>query len=142
MKELLIMRHAKSAWDIPYNTDFERPLNKRGREAAPKVGRFLANQGLTPDHVVSSPAERARQTVTLVCEQLQVPEDQIDWDSRVYHAGVRMLIQVLKDVPKSAQRVLLVGHNPGFERLLQHLCDEPVPMPDDWKLMPTARFGK
>ena len=69
-RELLILRHAKSAWDTSAATDFERPLAKRGRRDAPRVGRFLLDQGLIPDYVVSSPAERAKQTVIGVCEQL------------------------------------------------------------------------
>ncbi len=60
MKELLIMRHAKSAWDVSYSTDFERPLNKRGRKAAPRMGEFMADRGLLPDLIVSSPAARAK----------------------------------------------------------------------------------
>ena len=65
-RELLILRHAKSAWDTNAPSDFERPLAKRGRRAAPRVGRWLEEQGLIPDHVVSSPAERAKQTVIAV----------------------------------------------------------------------------
>ena len=71
-RELLVLRHAKSAWDTNAPSDFERPLAKRGRRAAPRVGRWLEEQGLIPDHVVSSPAERAKQTVIAVCQALGI----------------------------------------------------------------------
>jgi phosphohistidine phosphatase len=141
-RELLLLRHAKSAWDTNARSDFERPLAKRGLQAAPKVGRFLASKGLTPDYVVSSPAERARQTVILACEEMGVAERAIHWDPRIYLAGTRMLIDVLRDAPPQAGRVLMTGHNPGFEQLLRTLCAEPLAVPGDGKLMPTAAVAR
>lgn len=132
------MRHAKSAWDTGAATDFDRPLAKRGRKNAPRVGRFLQAKGLIPDYVVSSPAERARQTVILACEQMGIDQTQINWDSRIYHASAGALLDVLNECPRDAERVLIAGHNPGMEILLQNLCNHEIPMPDDYKLMPTA----
>ena len=137
-RELLIVRHAKSAWDTGARTDFERPLSKRGLRDAPRVGKHLAQQGLIPNYVVSSPAERARQTAILVCEPMGISEDQIHWDPRIYHAATGTLMSVLSETPSSASRVMITGHNPGFENLVQVLSRDPVPMPDDYKLMPTA----
>ena len=138
MNELLILRHAKSDWNSGARSDFERPLSKRGRRAAPRVGRFLAARGLVPDYVVSSPAERARQTVLAVCEPLGIPESLVHWDDRIYHASTGALMDVLSESPETAGRVLIAGHNPGLESLLRTLCAHAVPMPDDFKLMPTA----
>ena len=84
--ELLILRHAKSAWDTDAASDFDRPLSKRGRKAAPRVGRYLMQQGLIPDFVISSPATRAEQTVIAVCGQMNIGPDDIIWDERVYGA--------------------------------------------------------
>jgi phosphohistidine phosphatase len=137
-RELLILRHAKSAWDTNAASDFERPLAKRGRRDAPRVGRFLLDQGLIPDYVVSSPAERAKQTVIGVCEQLGIGPRQINWDSRIYGGYAGSLLNVLNDSPGDSKRVLIAGHNPGLEILLQNLCNHEIPMPDDYKLMPTA----
>ena len=137
-RELLILRHAKSAWNTNAPTDFERPLNKRGMRDAPKVGAHLAEQGLVPDYVVSSPAMRARQTVVLACEAMGIAEEDIHWDSRIYHAATGTLMDVLNQSPDDAERVLIAGHNPGLEVLVQTLSREHVPMPDDYKLMPTA----
>ena len=137
-KELLILRHAKSAWDTDAPSDFERPLSKRGRRDAPRVGRFLTGEKLKPDYVVSSPAVRARQTVVAVCADLGIGEDEIHWDERIYHASTGALMDVLSETPETAHRVLIAGHNPGLEMLVRTLSRESVPTPDDWKLMPTA----
>jgi phosphohistidine phosphatase len=137
-RELLILRHAKSAWDTDAATDFERPLAKRGRKASPRVGRFLSKQGLVPDFVVASPAMRARQTVIAVCGQMDISPDQISWDDRIYGGWTASLVSVLTDCPNDAKRVLIAGHNPGLENLLQALCHHRVPIPPDGKLLPTA----
>ena len=139
-KQLLIMRHAKSDWNTSAETDFERPLNKRGREASPKMARWLRQQKLVPDYVVSSPAKRAKQTVKSVCRELDLTEKNIHWDKRIYEAGVPALCQVLGDVPTTAQRLLLVGHNPGLEDLIIHLAGE-IPATEDNNLMPTATIA-
>jgi len=141
-RELLILRHAKSAGDTGAPTDFERPLASRGRKAAPRVGRWLSEHGLQPDYVVSSPAQRARQTVTAVCAELGIDASRIHWDDRIYGGWPRELIQVLRDSPAQAQRVLIAGHNPGLEGLVETLCSEAVPLPSDGKLMPTAALAR
>ena len=141
-RELLVLRHAKSAWDTGAARDFDRPLSKRGRRDAPRVGRFLARSGLTPDYVVASPALRARQTVIAVCAELSIDEADVHWDERIYHAATGTLMDVLAESPADAQRVLIAGHNPGLESLVQTLCRHRVPMPDDWKLMPTAALAR
>ncbi len=123
-RELLVLRHAKSAWDTGARTDFERPLSGRGRRDAPRMGRFLAERGLVPDHVVSSPAERARQTVLAVCAELGLGEDAVRWDERIYHASTGALMDVLAESPAGAHRVLIAGHNPGLEMLVQTLRKE------------------
>jgi phosphohistidine phosphatase len=141
-RELLILRHAKSAWDTNAPSDFERPLAKRGRKDAPRVGRWLKEQGLRPDYVVSSPAERAKQTVISVCRALGIEADYIHWDRRIYGGWTGTLTEVLRDSPAQAQRVLIAGHNPGLENLLETLCDGQVPRPPDGKLMPTAAVAR
>lgn len=141
-RELLILRHAKSSWDSGASTDFDRPLAKRGRKDAPRVGRFLMSEGLVPDYVVSSPAERAKQTVIAVCAEMGIDREQVNFDSRIYHAGTGSLLSVLNDSPVDARRVMIAGHNPGLEMLLQNLCNHEVPMPDDYKLMPTAAVAQ
>jgi phosphohistidine phosphatase len=141
-RELLILRHAKSAWDSGARNDFDRPLAPRGEAAAPRVGRWLDEERLRPDYVVSSPAERARQTVLAVCGELGIEASQVHWDRRIYGGGARILIDVLRDCPAGAGRVLIAGHNPGLEDLLCTLCEERVSGPGGGKLMPTAAVAR
>ena len=139
-RELLIMRHAKSDWSNASKTDFDRPLNKRGREAAPKIGRWLAQQALTPDYVISSPALRAKQTVQQVCGEIGFELDQITWEPRIYEASLTTLLTVLSKCLPASKRVLLVGHNPGLDRLLLQLSAD-IPNTPDGKFMVTAAIA-
>lgn len=140
--QLLIMRHAKSAWDTDAASDYDRPLAKRGRRDAPRMGRWLREQGLQPDAVISSPAKRAKQTAVRVCRELGVAKDAIIWDSRVYSAEVADLLAVVHDCPNAAQTLLLVGHNPGLEEMLCHLCGGDVANSGGDKLLPTAALAR
>ncbi len=141
-RELLILRHAKSAWDTPAATDFDRPLNRRGKRDAPRIGAWLYEQGYLPDHVVASPARRARQTVRRVCKALGIDPGGIDWQERVYLAGLPTLLEVLSGCPSTARRVLLVGHNPGLEELLEYLGGTLLDPPPGGKRLPTATVAR
>ena len=136
-RQLLVLRHAKSAWDTDAPTDFERPLAKRGKKDAPKMGSWLLAHKLVPDYVVSSPALRAKQTVTKVCKELGLDSDSIHWDRRIYMADTPSLLRVLMNCPETAKMVMIVGHNPGLEDLVEFLVGE-VDVPEDGKLLPTA----
>lgn len=118
MRTLVLLRHAKSDWP-PGVPDLERPLNRRGRRDAPQVGRVLAEQAPL-DLVVVSPARRTMDTVEAVLSKLPIGlEPKVD--PRVYAADVPELLTVLSAVPPAAERVLLVGHNPGIEMLAAYL---------------------
>jgi phosphohistidine phosphatase len=142
VRQLLILRHAKSAWDTAVATDFDRPLSKRGKQDAPRVGGWLRRQGLVPDLVVSSPAKRARKTTIKVCRELGIPKQEIWWEPRIYGATTEMLLRVLAACQADAEIVLLVGHNPGLEHLLEYLCGSDVSLPTDGKLLPTAALAR
>jgi len=137
-RHLLILRHAKSAWDTNAPTDFKRPLAKRGIRDAPRMGRRLRKQGLIPDYVVSSPAERARQTTVKVCKELGTKKKQIDWDKRIYAGSGRKLLKAVAKSPNKVRTVMLVGHNPGVDELLAYLCGSESKIPKYAKPIPTA----
>ncbi|MBF0621149.1 MAG: histidine phosphatase family protein [Magnetococcales bacterium] len=120
-RELIILRHAKSAWDTDAVTDFERPLAKRGLKSAPKMGKWMKKQSMHPDYIVSSPAKRAKQTVKLATKKMGIPKEQINLDMRIYHAGTDDLLEVLSETPPEAKRAMIVGHNPGLEFLFHYL---------------------
>ena len=139
-RKLLILRHAKSAWDTDAPTDFERPLAKRGRKDAPRMGSWLRERGLIPDLVISSPAQRARETTLGACESMGLGAKQIAWEPRLYAADPGTLLEVLKEHPKKPKTLMIVGHNPGLELLFEHLCKD-LPVPADGKLLPTATLA-
>ena len=115
MKTLTLLRHAKSGWDDPSLTDFERPLNARGREAARAMGREMRALGLAFDRVVASPAARVTETIDGL-EEGDVPIDPA-YDERVYLASLDTLLAIVRDTADSCASLLIVGHNPGMERL-------------------------
>lgn len=155
-RQLIIMRHAKSAWDTDAVSDFDRPLAKRGLMDAPRMGQWLLDNDLIPDFIVSSPALRAKQTILEVCKVLDIKKKAVQWDARIYGAGTEELLEVLGEVPKQTRIGMIVGHNPGLEMLVGHLAKQkPVSnlldeeaglvktatvahlqMPDDWSHMP------
>ena len=137
-KQLLLMRHAKSSWDSDAPTDFLRPLAKRGRKAAPRIGAWLQARELVPEMIISSPATRARQTTLAVANVLAMDDTQLQWEEQIYDASRNDLLAVVKACPKKLERIMLVGHNPGFEELLQWLCADRIPATADGKLLPTA----
>ncbi len=140
-RELLLLRHGKSDWDVPCS-DFNRPLKGRGKRGAEKIAQWLEKNQLLPDFIVSSPAQRALQTAEIVTETLGRNLSSIQQDSRIYAAGIHDLMKVLLDCPDQAQRVLLVGHNPGLEALLIYLLADYPEIPEDNKLLPTATLAR
>jgi phosphohistidine phosphatase len=141
-RELLVLRHAKSDWSSDATSDFARPLAKRGRKDAPRVGEWLYREGLVPDLVISSPAERAKQTAEKVCKSLDIRKKKIKWEGAVYGAGVTDLLNVLAACPAEASTVLLIGHNPGLEDLVVFLAGDEIDEPKDGKLLPTAAVAR
>ena len=137
MKRLTLLRHGKSDWSEPYHTDFERPLKARGRRDVPCMGEYLASLDLTPDLIVSSPAERARQTAELFAEAVGYG-GAIRWEKAIYGASVGELMAVLRRQPDDAEHIVLIGHNPGFEELASYLIGgDPHGLAKDIRL-PTA----
>ena len=139
-RELLILRHGKSDWNTDAD-DFDRPLNNRGKRGAQRMGVWLWQQGLRPDLIISSPAERAITTAHKCCKSMGMMASDVVEDDRVYAASLDELLEVLKDAPAGAGRTMLVGHNPGLEDLLEFLIDDDIPLADDVKRLPTATLA-
>ena len=141
MPTLYLMRHAKSDWHSTAQSDFERPLNKRGRNDAVRMGQWLKAQGLKSQVLLASPAQRARQTVLAVVDILGVKEDEVVFKKDLYLAGRSTLVNVLRAVPGCLESVLLVAHNPGMDELVEWLVSEPPPLSESGKLMTTAAIA-
>jgi phosphohistidine phosphatase len=120
MKTLFLLRHAKAENGSAGSPDFERALNDRGRKEAQAVGAFIQKQNLVLDLVLSSPAKRARETTELVLASANLTVD-VGYDQRIYEAGSLRLLEVVSQIEEGRSSVLLVGHNPGIEELLQLL---------------------
>lgn len=123
MKTLLIMRHAKSSWKEGAQSDEQRPLNKRGQRDAPRMGQLLREAGLVPQVVLSSTAERARQTALAVAEACGF-EGEIQFDANLYAAAPEAYLAALHGLPAETQIALVIGHNPGVEALFEELTGE------------------
>jgi phosphohistidine phosphatase len=116
MKTLTLLRHAKSSWHSGAESDFDRPLSKRGHKAARTIGRELKAQGLTFDSVIASPAARVVETVSGVSEGYGRAIEPA-FDERIYMASVATLLSVVRETDDAVGRLLVIGHNPGLEAL-------------------------
>jgi phosphohistidine phosphatase len=128
MKRLYLLRHAKSSWKDRDVADIDRPLNKRGLKAAAFMGQLMQENDLRPDMVLVSTAVRTRATAELV-RQSWPDEVDLVYDARIYDASPQALRQVISEVDDSYTAVLLIGHNPGIEGLINYLTGTIESMP-------------
>jgi phosphohistidine phosphatase len=128
LKTLILLRHAKSSWKDESLEDIERPLNDRGVRATEVIGNYIRKHKIVPDLVISSPATRARQTADLVLKAARL-KLQPRFDERIYEASAHRLLEVISQVEDAADRAMLIGHNPGFEELVEELTGEFQRMP-------------
>lgn len=115
MRELLLLRHAKSSRDDPELSDVDRPLSRRGQRDAPRMGGLMAARGWRPDHAIVSPARRTRQTWDLVRPALGNVATRCD--ETIYEAVPAAILAAIRAAPPGARRLLVIGHNPGLEDL-------------------------
>jgi phosphohistidine phosphatase len=127
MKKLLLLRHAKSGRDDDVD-DHERPLNARGKKVAPRVGKLLREKRLRPDLIVTSTATRAFKTAHLVAEACGYA-GLVQQDRSLYLASPAQHVRVAQVVDDGVGCLLLVGHNPGIELLVEQLTGIPESMP-------------
>ena len=120
MRRLLLLRHAKSSWSQPGASDHDRPLTRRGQEAAPRIGAYLARHGLIPDCVLCSTAKRARETWERVAAEASAAPPPT-FTEQLYNASPRALIDVMRHAEAEAGSLLVVGHNPGLQEVATQL---------------------
>ena len=126
MKTLIIVRHAKSSWDYPGLSDFDRPLNTRGERDAPRMGKRLKEKDLSPDMLVSSPARRAIDTCEIIARAIGYPKESIVRDKRIYHADEEQLLSLVRHFDDKVAQVLLFGHNPGLTDFANSLTNAQI----------------
>lgn len=134
MKTLLLLRHAKSSWKNTRLADHDRPLNQRGKQDAPRMGKHLLRNDLVPDLILSSTAERASATAEAAALESDF-QGEIIYTRRLYHAWFETYIEELRHLPDRYDRVMLVGHNPGMEELVEEITGS-------YESMPTAALAQ
>jgi len=127
MKHLFLLRHAKSSWDEPGLSDFDRPLAARGRQATERLARYIGEQDLSFDLVVCSSAARARETWERISARLDA-DVPVSYDREIYLAGAEGLLDRLHSLDDGLGSVLLVGHNPDMEMFADALCADGDPV--------------
>jgi phosphohistidine phosphatase len=143
MKRLAVLRHAKSSWHAPQADDLDRPLNERGRKAAKRMGRELKMRGFAFDCAIASPARRVRETIERFAGGYGVFHFPIRFEQGIYMADSGALLDIVRTFPDTCGTALLIGHNPGLERLIVTLADDD---PDGLRArvakgLPTAAFA-
>jgi len=152
MRTLLVLRHAKSSLEYPKLSDHDRPLNKRGQSDAPRIGRLLRQQRLSPGAIISSTAKRARQTAEEVVLGSTF-DGAIQFEPRLYLGDPATILDVVRRANPDTSRVMIVAHNPGLEELIRRLADEDESLPtaglaqlrlpiDTWKDLRVSTRGQ
>lgn len=131
MKKIILLRHAKSSWDNIRLKDHDRPLAKRGEEASALVGKFLKEMKLIPDYIICSTAKRAKMTIELVLKVFD-KKIKIDYNPLIYEDDTNDIIELISKTDESINTLMIVGHNPGIELLVEKLTH---------KLFPYTKFS-
>ena len=120
-RKLFMIRHAKSSWKNPLQSDYERPLNDRGEADAPMMGERLKKLNIQPDLIISSTAKRAAQTAKKIAAAMGYSGDDIKWYDKLYHCIPAVFEEVLYEVDDNVQTVFIVAHNPGITQFVNEL---------------------
>jgi len=123
-RTLVLIRHAKSSWAEALQADFDRPLNERGKEDAPEMGKRLKKMGIVPDLIVASKAKRAAQTAKHIAKELHYETDNIKWVEKLYHCSPSVFEEVIGELDKDVKTVFIVAHNPGITQFANELSHD------------------
>ena len=124
MKELYIIRHGKSSWEMEYVEDIDRPLTERGVRNANTMGRRLFERDQVPDLIYSSPANRALHTAVIMARAMKVPESDIRIKYDLYMPDFEDIEKVIQETPDSISRLAIIGHNPSFTEFANRYLKE------------------
>ncbi len=126
MKEICLVRHAKSSWKYPALDDFERPLNKRGRKNAALMGQVIRRLRFSADLMITSPASRAAMTARTLAFEINYPLESIQYLATVYESNETDLLHFIRELDDNLQTVMLIGHNPTITGLANSLGNFPI----------------
>jgi phosphohistidine phosphatase len=119
-----MIRHAKSSWANPLQSDFDRPLNERGKRDAPEMGEILKREGLKPDLIICSTAKRTRQTAKRIAEVLDYDMDNVRWEEKLYHCIPSVFEELLFELSDKIKTVFIIAHNPGITEFVNELSPD------------------
>lgn len=122
MKNLILVRHAKSSWNDQAQRDIDRPLNERGRLDAPVMADRLHDRGAHPQRIICSPALRTATTAEIFANRLAIPNELIHFERQIYLAGSAHLLQLVRNQDDNIDSVMLIGHNPALTDFFNDLC--------------------
>lgn len=140
MKKLYLLRHAKSDWRNPALTDHQRPLNTRGIRAAALTGQWLDQYPSEIDTILCSTAVRTRQTLDIIQQHTDLNAP-VEYTDLLYEANMDQLLDIIHRNTRMQNNLMLIGHNPGLETLLQYLLDRPVEPSRSGKCFTTANLA-
>lgn len=126
MKELFIVRHGKSSWDIENISDIDRTLKERGIHDGYKMAERILKQDKNPDKIISSPAVRALHSATIFARVFDYPYHEIQINEKIYHAGTNQMLTIIKDIPKEIDSLMVFGHNPTFTDLANYFIGNEI----------------
>ena len=126
MKTLLIIRHAKSSWDLSTPDDFDRTLNDRGKKDAPQMAKRLRDRNINIDLFVSSPAIRAKKTAEIFIKEFKRNEDEILFIPGLYHAPVAVFVDVVSEIENTFNSAAIFSHNPGITAFVNKLTSTQI----------------
>jgi phosphohistidine phosphatase len=124
MKSIFFIRHAKSSWDNASISDFERPLNERGKHDAPEMAKRLAKKDIKIDAFISSPAKRAKKTAQIFADAFDVEKESIIYVPELYNATVPVFSKVIKSLDEELKNIAIFSHNPGITEFVNTLTSE------------------
>lgn len=136
-KILILMRHAKSNWDVAALKDIHRPLSRRGERDAETMGQWLSEQIAPPQLVLCSSAKRAVQTAQLALPAFDLSQTEVEYWEDLYLVSEQHLYRLAMESLNDVSRLMMIGHNPGMEMLLTKMCKN-VPVQDNGKVFTTA----
>ena len=126
MKELLLIRHAKSNWSNALMDDFDRPLNERGNSDAPRMAKILSSKGIAVDAIISSTANRAFTTASYFAKELGIKKINIMALDKLYHAPAHVYYDILDDLEEDFKCVAIFAHNPGITDFVNSLSETTI----------------
>ncbi|RPH03315.1 MAG: histidine phosphatase family protein [bacterium TMED144] len=135
MKTIVLFRHGKSDWNVHFENDHDRPINKRGINAAKKMGKYLAGIKEIPELLISSTAHRTRETIELAAQSGNWKSECI-FEPRIYGGSPNVLIEIIKNIDEKFNYVCLIGHEPNFSSFISKSCNE------KFHRFPTASMAK